>query len=177
MESLLFVESEILCLFIIQSWRTDYFSSSWSYISCENDSLIYSFYIQRRTDIHIALYALATYVNTVLLQRDRFQPHVNLWHIAHSRFVAMGSMSIIRREYHLVITVTSLWNEKEWGKTLRIWSSGSLRMKLQPSCWDSPNLHNVNINYGENLKSLGKSCSGYPLFLMCRIRWKWSRWK
>ena len=60
MESLLFVESEILCLFIIQSWRTDYVSSSWSYISCEKDSLIYSFYIKKGTDIHIALYVLAT---------------------------------------------------------------------------------------------------------------------
>ena len=35
---------------------------------------------------------------------------------------------------------------------------------MQPSYWDSPSLRDVNFNYRENLKSLGKSCSEYPFF-------------
>jgi len=115
MEDLHFVESEILFLFIIQSWRTDYVSSSWSYISYENDSLIYSYipfiYREGPTFILPCMY-YPPYLNTVLLQQDGFQPHVNLWYILHSPPVAMGFMSIIRREYHLVITVTFVWSER-----------------------------------------------------------------
>lgn len=60
MESLLFVRvKSCACLLSSHGERITFLRPGLN-ISCENDSLIYSFYIQRRTDIHIALYVLAT---------------------------------------------------------------------------------------------------------------------